>query len=268
MLEEQPRLNEWFNKLNINSLPQCFMLLGDFGCGKHTLAKDISDKLLLDYVDITDKIENDLIQELSLRQVPTLYVIYIDELTERCQNLLLKFIEEPKSSKFVCILCDNINRILPTVKNRCIIYTFEKYSNTLLEKYISQYFDTDNKELATLLFTTIGQIKKFTHQNLIQLKDLCDKMLTKMGGANIQNTLTIADKLNYKDLYDKYDISLFFKMLGIECVNYSKQDSKYIKYYKLIQEYCNRISNNNKLKKQDLIENFLINLWKEAREVN
>lgn len=267
MLEEQRRLNEWLLTLNVYNLPQCFMLLGESGCGKHTLAQEIADKLFIEYLDITEEIDNDLLNALSFRQIPTLYVIHIDEIVEKNQNILLKFIEEPKMSKYVCIICDNVNLVIPTVKNRCLIYTFETYSKEILNKYITEYFDSDNRNLALEIFTTIGQIKSLKGQNLVQLKELCDKMLTKIGKANIQNTLTIADKLNYKDLYDKYDINLFFKMLEKECLEYCKSDNKYVDYYKIIQSYWVKLNRDSRLKKQDLIENFLINLWKKSREV-
>ena len=56
MLENQRKLNAILENLTMSTLPRSLILLGDRGCGKHTLVKELSEKLSLEVVDITDSL--------------------------------------------------------------------------------------------------------------------------------------------------------------------------------------------------------------------
>ena len=71
-----------------SDFPHDILLLGDRGCGKHTLVKDLGESFYLPVVDITDSISLDTITEISNRPIPTFYVIDCNMLTERHQNII------------------------------------------------------------------------------------------------------------------------------------------------------------------------------------
>lgn len=262
-LEGQEKLTSTFSHMTIEQLPKTIMLLGEYGCGKHTLAKNIAEMFFLEYNDVTETISVDLINEIYGHKIPTLYVIDVNKLKD--QNIILKFIEESKDFIFVCLLCDNENLVLNTVMNRCIIYRFEEYSKDFLKQYISCVRQGD-EEIALNIFTTIGQLQTYGNMNLTELNDLCYKIATKIQDASITNTLSLVDKFNYKDLYDKYDVSIFFKLLKLILKDLTKQDIKYYNMYMLVLNYSKRL-NDNRIRKEDLMSNFLIKFWKLSRGI-
>lgn len=261
ILEGQERLSKQIEYLTLDTLPQTFMLLGETGCGKHTLASRIATRLGLDYLDITENISGDVLSELSISPMPTLYVIDTQVMTERQQNTILKFIEDYRPNSWTCLLCANRNLLLETIANRCIVYTFDAYSKEFLKGFAVDFLGEEKYAKALELSATVGQIKDFIGQDIDKLEELCNKIIHKIKLANLSNALSISKQFNYKDLYDKFNVNIFFKLMCKKLQESCITDPKYFKTYKITQEYAKRI-NDSRLKKQDLMENYLIQLWR------
>lgn len=265
MLEGQDKLINIFKNMSFDELPHTFMLLGDEGCGKHTLSKEIAEQFHLEYNDITENISKDLIFDIETINIPTLYVINILELKE--QSMILKFIEDFKQFIYVCLICDNKNLVLETILNRCIIYEFEKYSINFLTEYANFLIDDKNRGIALKVCSTVGQLMKINGTNLVDLQELCTKVATQIGMANVSNVLSTLQQFNFKDLYDKYDVKIFFKLMILTLFDLVKNDATYYtKKYLLTQEYAKRL-NNSKFKKEELLASYLVEFWKLSRGI-
>ena len=132
------------DRLTIDQLPRTLLLLGDYGCGKHTLVKYISERFNLEIENITENISSELIDNISQRTSPYLYMIEEMKLTLRDENILLKFLEEPLKNAFIVILSESKQSILPTILNRCQVWNFESYDHN----YLNSLVNTDcNREL-------------------------------------------------------------------------------------------------------------------------
>lgn len=261
ILEGQERLSNTFENLSLSNLPQTFMLLGDIGCGKHTLASRIASHYGLDYLDITNNISEDVLSELALSPMPTLYVIDTQVMNERQQNTILKFIEEYRPNSWTCLICANKNLLIDTIVNRCIVYTFDTYSREYLRGFAVDLVDEANCDKVLDLSATVGQIKDFIGQDLNKLDDLCEKIITKIKLANLSNVLSISNQFNYKDLYDKFNVHIFFKLLCKKLQTLCINEPSYLNMYKITQEYAKKL-NDVRLHQQLLIENYLIQLWR------
>lgn len=261
ILEGQERLSNTFENLSLSNLPQTFMLLGDIGCGKHTLASRIASHYGLDYLDITNNISEDVLSELALSPMPTLYVIDTQVMNERQQNTILKFIEEYRPNSWTCLICANKNLLIDTIVNRCIVYTFDTYSREYLRGFAVDLVDEANCDKVLDLSATVGQIKDFIGQDLNKLDDLCEKIITKIKLANLSNVLSISNQFNYKDLYDKFNVHIFFKLLCRKLQTLCITEPSYLNMYKITQEYAKKL-NDVRLNQQLLIENYLIQLWR------
>lgn len=265
MIKGQDKLVNLFEKMTYDELPHTFMLLGEYGCGKHSLSKDIASMFSLNYVDITETINVDIIEESFNIKIPTMYVIHIDKLND--QNILLKFMEEFREFIYVCVICDNDNLVLNTILNRCIIYRFEQYSQEFLKDTIAYTLANDeDKELMLQICTTPGQLMDLNNQNLKSIEDICHKLVLHIQEANISNVLSLLNNFNFKDLYDKIDILIFFKVLKLTLFNFVKQDVSYYNKYELVLDYSKKI-NNSRFKKEELMYSFLIDYWKLSKGV-
>ena len=259
----QKKLLSIIDNSTLDNFPKSVLLLGPQGCGKHTLLKIISNKLNLQCFDITDVVSFDYINELYQRSIPAIYYIDMDQFTEKKQNIILKFLEEPLNNSYIILLSNDKSLLLETIVNRCIVYEFEEYTSTELEQFIES---GENVELILNVLKTPGQILSSNTNNLNKLYNLCVTIVNKLQIAGYANTLSISNKINYKDEYDKFDIDVFYNMLAyVMLQEFIKTNNKMIcsMYFKT-NEYKKRLRD-KRLNKQQFFENYITCMWKLVR---
>ena len=260
--------NKLINKLssyNLDTFPHSSLLVGEEGCGKHTMSKYISEEILkLPLIDISDNISYETIDNIYRTSNPTVYFIDLNNITEKDQNSLLKFVEEPLKSIFIILSCENLNLVLNTIINRCMIFELDEYRKKDLATFLPS--NIDNKDLILNVIKTPGKIINTNLYNLSGLFDLCDKIVDKLQLASYVNTLSISSKLNYKDNYDKYDLNIFFDTLLYKLyLKYLNDNNKLIyDMYLLTIDYRKRLID-KRLNKEVFVQNYLTNLWKLSR---
>ena len=260
----QERLVARLKSYSIATLPHSILITGEFGCGKHTLVNELRDYFGLDLFYITDNLTLEMIEQISERKLPAFYVIDATNITEKQQNVILKFLEEPSSLVYVIIICENKASLLETVVNRCVSFEFEPYSKETLLSFISD--DVTNESLVLELCNTPGRIKLVNSAVLHDMNELCKKIIDKIEIANYANTLSISNKINYDKNFDKFDIKVFINCLMYNLLSEYKEKNniKLYEYYNIINKYSNRLSD-TRLNKEMIIENTLTELWQESR---
>ena len=86
----QKKLIEKINNCTIDSFPHSLILVGEEGCGKHTVIKYIADKFSFPVFDITENLDLETIEDISLSTSPVIYIINGDKINERQENVILK----------------------------------------------------------------------------------------------------------------------------------------------------------------------------------
>ena len=245
-----------------NKFPRTSLLIGERGCGKHLLSQYVADKLNIPLIDISNKISLATIEEISGCSEIRVYSISTSDLDERKQNIILKFLEEPMENAYIILLCENVNYLLNTIVNRCYAITCDKYTETEL----LQFLDKDNLSEEDIKFilsacTTPGQLKSISPTKLKELNSLTTKIVDYLYKANFSNTLTIANKLNYKDEYDKFDVNIFLSSMAKTITDkFNKTgDSKLYEMYLTTIE-AQKILNLYNVNKQYTIEYYLSNI--------
>lgn len=110
-----------------------------------------------DKKEITVDIINEMINQFNLASVAgkKLFIVFQAELmNNNAQNKLLKTIEEATDTT-VIFISQNLERILPTVRSRCIIHYHQTQENQTLKQIADSNPDTPAiKEAAHTFFTT------------------------------------------------------------------------------------------------------------------
>ena len=100
------------------------------------------------------------------------------------------------------------------------------------------------------------------------ITDLVDKIINKINIASYANTLTIVNKLNFKDEYDKIDVDFFLKTLyynsAEECI---KGNDKAYTIYSNVGETLRKLTD-TRLNKRILVTHMLSEIWLEAKRWN
>lgn len=234
----------------LKSLPHSLLLVGSRGSEEYETVEKIAAHFDYMMYDLTELISKDFIDEIMTSHVQTVYYVNLNNMSSANQNILLKFFEEPSEYAYVILVSENIESVLQTIITRSYILHFDKYTrDDLLKK-----FPTATEEMLAICETP-GQLTLAMHSNLQKLIQLCDLLVSKLAEASLRSTLSIADKINYKDDYSKYDLFLFLRCLGLSTLKYHDYES-----YKIILDTATSIWLMNN--KQNRIELLLIKLWK------
>lgn len=204
------------DKSTLDTFPHTLLLVGERGSGKHLIVNYIGNHFGLDVVDLTDNISLETINEISLRSNPYIYLIDGTKLTDKKENVILKFLEEPLKNSFIVIICEATQQLLSTIVNRCRRWDLNKYSKKDLSVFLNDPNDIKSTILLDDVATTPGQIIEFQKQDLVSIIQLCNTIIDKIAGANCQNTLTITNKIAFNHEEEKYDLDCF-----VRCMLYS-----------------------------------------------
>ena len=242
----------------MNSLPKTMMFIGQTGCGKHMIAKYVAETFKLDYVEINENVAISDLEDYLYSTIDTLYVINLNEFTEKQQNQFLKFIEEPSTSVYVILTATSEAGILPTILNRCIKYNFEPYT----KEQIEQIINTSVNDLAFKIFQTPGKLLNLTEQSFNELMNLAGQTITNISRVEYANALVTATKINYKDLYNKIDFDLFLdavEYLALEDYKNTANEWSFavFKITNLFKQYATQ----QRLIKETLMLNYITTLW-------
>lgn len=249
----------------MNSLPKTLMFIGPSGCGKHMMAKYVAETFKLDYKEINENISASDLNECLYSTIDTLYVINLNEFTEKQQNFFLKAVEEPTKSTYFILLATSEAGILNTILNRCIKYTFESYT----KEEVEQITGTAINDLAYKIFKTPGKLLNMTETSFQAITELANNLIKNINKATYANSLVISTKINYKDLYNKIDFNLFLdtvEYLSFENFkNFANEQSFII--YKITNQFKQYATKQN-LIKETLMLNYLTTLWEAVYDFN
>ena len=239
----------------LKSLPHSLLLIGSRGSEEYETVEKIA--VHFDYMlyDLTELISKEFIDEIMTSHVQTVYYVNLNNVSPANQNILLKFFEEPSEYAYIILVSENIESVLQTIVTRSYILHFDKYTR---EDLLKKFPTATNEMLA--ICETPGQLNIAMHSNLQKLIQLCDLLITKLSSASLKSTLAIADKVNYKDDYTKYDLFLFLRCLGLSALKFRD-----FKAFKIILDYASLIWMMNN--KRNRIELMLIELWKSKHSV-
>lgn len=262
----QDSLLNTLDSFTIQTLPKTIMFIGEAGAGKHLLASYLADKFNFEKVFVSKDVTPEDLIEYSQSPIEKFYIIDLAEFTEKQQNKILKFIEEPSSTVFVILLTATTVGVLPTILNRCIKYTLAPYAKQFLIDHFS-WTVADVNPLVFDICTTPGQLANADGKAVIALHDLCSLIVTKFKAAPYPNALTIINTVNYKDEYSKFDFDQFFRMLELVAFeDFKKTNSETsFKIYTLTNKAKQATLISKTLNKETYMLNFIDSLWRAVQ---
>lgn len=208
----QARLVTKLNTLSLESFKIPILLLGESGCGKHTLVQELVKKFNLDLIKLDNTITSDLLIEYQQCPIDKFYLIDFTNFTDKQQNKVLKFIEEPSTNAYIILIAESEFGLLDTLLNRCIKYHFDDYTKEELKQFLP-VGATDLSDIIYSICKTPGQILGCNFTQLSNLYGFCGKIVKNIKTAGLASTVGIETRLNYDENYDKYDFNLFINML-------------------------------------------------------
>lgn len=172
-----------------------------------------------------------------------------DTMTEESQNCLLKTLEEPPEYAMIILIASNENRMLQTIKSRCVIIRFEDLTN----EEISQILHTNDQDIIRLCEGSVAKADTISEKRemFAQLKNIADYLSKN----------SLIDVLNNSDLLysSKDDIMTLLDFLNIIFFEKAKENIKYSKAIDIIEKTKKKIMANNNY--DMCIDYMLIRIW-------
>ena len=256
MIIGQEKICNLIDNSTLDNFPRSLMLVGGKGSGKHLICNYIAEKFDLVSVDLTDTLDLETIEEIYNRGEPYIYDIRINEISVKEENTILKFLEEPLKNSFIVLTAETDNGILQTILNRCQIWYLQNYKRDYLKSFL-----TTGNEFILDIAQTPGQVMELNECSFDGMIELADKIIDKISIASISNTLTISNKIGFKNEKDTFDGKLFIDVLicrlrdrWINC-----SDTKIVDAYQLTNDLKKQLSIKN-LDYKSLFEKYLIEL--------
>ena len=177
-----------------------------------------------------------------------------DTMTEESQNCLLKTLEEPPEYAMIILIASNENRMLQTIKSRCVIIRFE---------------DLTNEEMAQILHTNDQDIIRLCEGSVAKADTISEKREMFAQLKNIADYLSknsLIDVLNNSDLLysSKDDIMTLLDFLNIIFFEKAKENIKYSKAIDIIEKTKKKIMANNNY--DMCMDYMLMHIWEELHK--
>ena len=205
----QERLLAKLKSYSIATLPHSMLFVGNKGCGKHTLIKELEKNFKMESFDISDSLELETLQEISLRSKSYFYIVDMNKISEKQQNVILKFLEEPTSNTYIILLATSKSILLDTIVNRCVSFEFEPYSTNQLLQFLP--FEPDIEMLVEYCHTP-GQVINMNVEKVKELIELCDNIINNVGRTRFPNIFKISSRV-LEDKDNEYRLDVFYNIL-------------------------------------------------------
>jgi DNA polymerase-3 subunit delta' len=154
-----------------------------------------------------EEIRDQVNKDIDIKPYSSRYKIYIIDdaqlLNVQAQNALLKTIEEPPAYAIIILLTCNIDKILPTIKSRCIVLNVKPVREHDVYTYLVEELGVDKEKADFCMDFAQGNLGKAirlaSSEEYNEIKSDVTGLLTKMGDMSVDDIIyTIKNMNHYK----------------------------------------------------------------------
>ncbi len=135
----------------------------------------------------------------SLSSRKVFVITEVENMNKHSQNALLKTLEEPADFCTIILLCNRVDRLLPTIRSRCQTINFQPLATALIEQHF-QDFDLSSDKLKFFARFSRGSLGIARHlanleSDFGQLYDFKTRIIAKLSRFTLAGTLDFAQNL-------------------------------------------------------------------------
>lgn len=285
-----------------NTISHSYMFVGIDGIGKKLIAKEFARKILClnkqnkncatcdscikfnsgnnpDFLEIFPdgnsikiaqmrEMQEKVYQKPIVSDKKVFIIDQAEKMTEEAQNSLLKTLEEPPEYMVIILITANENKLLNTVKSRCIRINFTGLSKQDITKYaVAHQINISSQNILEMCGGSIGKLEKI-NENIDDYNSL-ELAINKLIDGKLKN---VVDEINcFNILYESKEIiqDLLDYMTVLIYLHISKEKDyrqKFLNTIRQIEETKQRLNSNTNYDMS--IDNLLFKIWEEFNENN
>lgn len=177
-----------------------------------------------------------------------------DTMTKEAQNSLLKVLEEPPEYASIILIASNENKLLNTIRSRCIKINFNKLNEQDIIKYCTKNNINIDKNIISHAGGSIGKTIKI--QNSKEEYQQVEEIIDKINKKDLIHILNNSEVL-YKSKENIFDLLDYINVLLIKTNEIQK-----INCIKYVEEAKKRLNNNSNY--DMTIDWLLMNMFKQC----
>ena len=188
-----------------------------------------------------------------------------DLMTKEAQNCLLKTLEEPPEYITIILIVSNENKMLTTIKSRCMKLQFQKIEDKEIQNFLKKNYEIENlsESILNLCNGSIGKALKIKEK--IEDYNKIENIIINMNKSLI--TMLNSAEILYKS---KDDIYNYLEYINVILYQLSKQNinckTKYVNSIKIVEETKKHLLANSNYDMS--IDRLLFKIWEEINEKN
>lgn len=170
-----------------------------------------------------------------------------DKMTEEAQNSLLKTLEEPPEYIVLILISSNDNKLLNTIKSRCLKISFNNISDQELLNYIKnkQIIENVSENIFKMCNGSIGKLEKIKEN--IDIYNQIEEKTDKLIDGKIKNIVQMINEFDvlYKSKEIIYDLLDYMIVIVYNYINKSRNyKEKYINMISAIEKTKIKLNSN------------------------
>lgn len=205
------------NEVWDKSIPPFIIIEGPRGQGKKTFITSLAKSKKIPLIEIGNKIADirEMIETCQTLISPVMYFIPEgDGMSIGAKNSLLKITEEPPKNLIIVIAVTHRDNTLQTIRSRGRLWTMDNY--TLAEKlqYLTNEYGADvpYEDDILAIANNLGEINELMKIGFGEFIAYVDKVVANILAVSTGNSFKIAEKIDFKNSGEGYDVSLFLKV--------------------------------------------------------
>lgn len=291
------------NVANSNAVSHSYLFVGEEGIGKKQIAREFAKMILClsqekencnqcdscikfisnnnpDFIEISEdgnsikiaqirELQEKIYQKPIVSSKKVLIIDNSEKMTEEAQNSLLKTLEEPPEYIVIILITSNENKLLNTIKSRCLKLSFVNIDSKEMLEYIdkNQEIQKPSQSILELCNGSIGRLIKI-NDNIEEYNQI-DVITKDMISGRIPNVVKLINK--YEVLYKSKEIifDLLDYMIAIVYSHIKKNADYRSKFINIIGIINNAKTKLNSNTNYDMcIDEMLFKIWEEIDENN
>lgn len=244
-----------------------YIFHGISGIGKLIIAKEFAKDILknenyiliqpedkLIKVDVIRSLKEEMMLKPTTSDRKVAIINDAECMNEQAQNALLKILEEPPEYVTIILVTSNKEKLLHTIKSRCIEFKFNPLSKDEIQEYFNNELDEYMIEYGR---GSIGNIIKTQNDNA---QDIVKRWVEAFKKTSLIDTMKELNSIKEEE-YVKNNLDDFLGYLLFSYYNSLKQgDCNAVKSIEIVEETRNNIMRNANV--DIALDRMIINLWK------